>query len=50
MRELAFRSWNGKEIEYFENYYFDLHLSDIIMQWTGLLDKNGKEIYEGGYN
>ena len=55
-REIKFKIWNGKEME---EYILDLsvkenethkevHLSpgDILLQYTGLKDKNGVEIYE----
>ncbi|MEN4053755.1 YopX family protein [Sulfurimonas sp. NWX79] len=52
MREIKFREWQHQEKLM---YYIDLHnealLStnkhDVLMQWTGLKDKNGVEIYEG---
>lgn len=59
MRELKFRAWNGKEMEFGG---FSIHatgalikdsaLGDVfsdapVMQFTGLQDKNGKDIYEG---
>ena len=50
MREIKFRYWykNTKEMAYDIQMVFPV-LSDhpIIMQYTGLKDKNGKEIYEG---
>jgi len=59
MREIKFRAWTGTRM--IENcggisetpmgwlHFYDnrKHGSKAIMQFTGLLDKNGKEIYEG---
>lgn len=50
MREIKFRAWNGVEM----SEPFDLNKGDPdtfplglpLMQYTGLKDKNGKEIYE----
>jgi uncharacterized phage protein (TIGR01671 family) len=57
MRELKFRTWNGKMSYPIDNIFpEDSLIKDlrnyksgnvIIQQYTGLLDKNGKEIYEG---
>jgi len=59
-REIKFRAWDGKEMIYDE--YMIINFGDqrydietergenynvILMQYTGLKDKNGKEIYEG---
>ena len=62
MREIKFRAWD-KESKRFTNYallddkaiFFEKHLGTwkpstnrfVLMQYTGLKDKNGKDIYEG---
>ena len=50
MREIKFRAWDGAwdEMQYLE--LTDEKISypwDILMQYTGLKDKNDKGIYEG---
>jgi len=54
MREIKFRAWDKKQMIYFNvfNQSTDFMLNNYsghnaIMQFTGLVDKNGKEIYEG---
>lgn len=49
MREIKFRAWDGKEmIESFDRTYdWENRENFTLMQFTGLKDKNGKEIYEG---
>lgn len=59
MREIKFRVWN-KELKSMSDHWYALNClyavhegnkksmnRNIVMQYTGLKDKNGKEIYEG---
>jgi uncharacterized phage protein (TIGR01671 family) len=55
MRQFKFRAWHNNDMTYF--FLGDSLVDDnekivdfrdlTVMQFTGLLDKNGKEIYEG---
>ena len=50
MREIKFRAfWDKWDSMYLFDIYNvpNLHEKAVIMQYTGLKDKNGKEIYEG---
>ena|SRR3990167_4566414 len=54
MREIKFRAWNKKEKQWIGGYCFtplnwpQFSLNSFeLTQFTGLHDKNGKEIYEG---
>ena len=52
MREVKFRVWNGREMDFFTlDNDFDCISGWLkgsqLMQFTGLKDKNGTEIYEG---
>jgi uncharacterized phage protein (TIGR01671 family) len=52
MREIKFRAWNKAKSLMFQATDIDLRnllFQDnlVYMQYTGLKDKNGKEIYEG---
>ena len=53
MREIKFRAWDKRDIENPPSmYYFDFKTAHQfvrcgnIMQYTGLKDRNGEEIYE----
>lgn len=51
-REIKFRAWDGDKMQPWEAiqaWHFNWINSPIyhFMQYTGLKDKNGKEIYEG---
>ena len=50
MREIKFRSWDSVSKRFFDHGAMLRNISDrkkIYEQYTGLKDKNGKEIYEG---
>ena len=56
MREIRFRAWDKEKAKMDKNFRFDEfndvndYFADddfVFMQYTGLKDKNGKEIYEG---
>jgi uncharacterized phage protein (TIGR01671 family) len=55
MREIKFRAWDGEEMRYTFSVQSNgdgvLYSGGIVdwklMQFTGLKDKNGKEIFEG---
>lgn len=52
MREIKFRAWDNNRKEMFYDCLNsmgnpDRRIGKTFMQYTGLQDKNGKEIYEG---
>jgi len=55
MKTIKFRAWDeyNQTMIYPDEHFFKLKSHEIlgryetVMQFTGLLDKNGKEIYEG---
>ena len=61
MREIKFRAWDKKtntmwrtfnftsptEENHSSRVWIDLDVNVVLQQYTGLKDKNGKEIYEG---
>lgn len=53
MREIKFRTWLKAKKEMFYDFTALTHPTfsegglSVLMQYTGLNDKNGKEIYEG---
>ena len=54
MREIKFRAWDtdsnvwiGNVKDWEARYLNDKDTDNILMQYTGLKDKNGVEIYEG---
>ena len=55
MREIKFRAWDGNKMQYTGKLYTGNPLSkgqildwfECVMQYTGLKDKKGVDIYEG---
>jgi len=47
MREIKFRAWDKILQKMYYPADLDYAETAILMQYTGLKDKNGKEIYEG---
>lgn len=55
MREIKFRAWDGTRSRMFSDVHKRIDFCEIlqmpdpftVMQYTGLKDRNGKEIYEG---
>jgi hypothetical protein len=52
VRDIKFRAWDAdlKKMEYWDSFVRfcrDWDQTSIPMQYTGLKDKNGREIYEG---
>jgi len=60
VREIKFRAWDGSKMRTDFTMHSDgqmiisasvyaIGFDPVLMQYTGLKDKNGVEIYEGGY-
>jgi len=58
MREIKFRAWDGEKMRHegiVDGCYYEFEGAEMmdarpeypVMQYTGLKDKNGKDIYEG---